>query len=387
MKIAHVVCTFPPYQGGMGNSTYRAAIEMARRGHEITVFTPLYNRDLPQQETIEDRLTVVRLAPLFTIGNAAVLLQLVWKLRRFDIVHLHYPFYGSCELTILGILFGRAKLIFHYHMDPVVKGVKGMIFSLYAFFCLPVLLRLADGIICASLDYIKHSEAGAYYLVHKEKFIQIPFGVDTENFRPSDEPKSLTIVFVGGLDKPHYFKGVPQLISAFRKVATAVPESQLLLIGKGGLENKYQALITEGDLRNRVRILNSVSDEELAGYYRRASVLTLPSVNRGEAFGIVLLEAMACGTPVVASNLPGVRNVFHNGLHGYLVKAGDVEGLAEKLIFLLKHPDIVASMGKEARAWTEKEYSWPGVAARLDAAYCRILYSPVTDPAQHQLED
>ena len=96
MKIAHVICTFPPYKGGMGNVAYEQAKELANLGHEVTVFTPSYSK-----EKQDFNFNVVRLKSLIKFGNAAFLPQLIYRLRKFDVVQLHHPFFGATEIVWL----------------------------------------------------------------------------------------------------------------------------------------------------------------------------------------------------------------------------------------------------------------------------------------------
>jgi glycosyltransferase involved in cell wall biosynthesis len=376
MKIAHIISTFPPYKGGMGNVVYYSAREMARLGHHNVIFTPAYDKKSPAREILEPNLEVVRLSSFISIGNAAVLPELIWKIRGFDIVHLHYPFYGSGEMVLLGLLFTNAKFMIHYHMDTVGKGIKGLIFRIYAFFLLPIIVRSARLITCASLDYIKQSEVKEYYISHTSKFAQIPFGVDTLQFSPGEKSNHPSILFVGGLDKQHNFKGVEQLIDAFALVVKDQPTACLHIVGKGDLEDYYRGRIAAQGLEKKAVILNSVLDAELADLFKTAWVTVLPSTNRAEAFGLVLLESLASGTAVIASNLAGVRNVFRNGEHGYLVRPGDVSDLAEKLHKIINNRDDVIKLGSSGRTWIEQEYSWKKFSQRLEAAYCRVLYSP-----------
>lgn len=376
MKIAHVVCVFPPYKAGMGNSVYFSALQMGKLGHESVVFTPAYDDDRQGIEKLGDKITVVRLRPWLIMGNAAVLPQLLWKLRGFDVVHLHYPFFGSSDVVMAAVLLSKAKLIVHYHMDALGSGFKGFLFRSYSFFMLPLIVRLARLITCASLDYVKHSDLGAYYENHQQKFVQVPFGVDTERFSPLPRSDVPTALFVGGLDSQHYFKGVDILIEAFASIVSKIPAARLTIVGKGNLEDYYLQRIRTAGLEGKARILNSISDEELVQLYRQAWVAVLPSINKGEAFGMVLQEAMASGTPVIASNLPGVRSVFRNGEHGCLVKPGDCDDLAEKLLWFLDDRDRVEDMGAHARDWVKKSFSWEKFNQRLEAAYCRVLYTP-----------
>lgn len=376
MKIAHIVSTFPPYKGGMGNSVYHFVEEMAKLGHSNVIFTPAYDKSLSPQEKIIPNVEVVRLPALLTLGNAAVIPQLLWKIRGFDIIHLHYPFYGGGEILLLGLLFSKAKFMLHYHMDTVGAGIKGLIFRMYAFFFLPIVARAARLITCASIDYVKHSDLRHYYKNHPQKFVQVAFGVDYSQFSLGPKLPTPTILFVGGLDHQHYFKGVEQLIDAFAKLASDYPQARLLIVGKGDLEEQYQQRIKKHGLETQVSILNSVSDGMLSQLYQEAWVAVLPSLNRAEAFGLVLLESLASGTAVIASNLPGVRNVFRNGEHGYLVKPGEVDDLSEKLRYIIGNQEKAISLGLAGRAWVEHHYSWKKSSQRLEAAYCRVFYTP-----------
>ncbi len=361
----------------MGNSVYHAALNIGRRGHESVVFTPAYSGLKPGTEMIGENTSVVRLRPLLAVGNAAVLPQLFWRLRSFDIVHIHYPFYGTADIVVLGhLFFHKAKLILHYHMDTVSGGIKGLIFKMYQFFFLPIIVRLASMVSCASLDYIKQSALAAYLVNHESSFIEVPFGVDTEHFYPGEYPREPIILFVGGLDTAHYFKGVSQLLRASAKVIAQCPQARLVLVGKGDLEKKYYDDARSLNIENNFEIINNASDDDLAAWYRRVRVSVLPSVNQSEAFGLVLLEAMASATPVIASNLPGVRNVFRNQQHGFLVKPGDVSGLAAKLALFIESAQLAERMGLAARQWIEERYSWEKVGERLEAAYLRIAYTP-----------
>jgi len=378
MKIAHIICTFPPYQGGMGNSAAAMARALVRQGHEVTILTPNFQAACSESVNWEG-LNIKRLKPALAFGNAAVLPEVWRELKNFDIIHFHYPFYGTAFLIVLAKLlnFRNLKLVVHYHMDTRAVGWKGVIFWLAKTFTLPLIMRLADAVTCASLDYVKHSDVGAYYLKHRAKFSQVPFGVDIKLFQPSPgRADELDILFVGGLDRAHYFKGVDKLIAAFALLAPKQPAARLTIVGSGDLENWYRRLAEKTGLSDRIKFVNNVDNETLVGYYQRAAMLVLPSINQNEAFGLVLLEAMACGKPVVASNLPGVRSVFKNGKQGLTIKAGDIVDLAEKISRLLTRESERRRFGEAARHLVEKRYTWELTAARLNEIYCRLRFAP-----------
>ena len=228
MKIAHVVCSFPPNKDGTGNSAY-AMVKNLSDKYEVTVFTPSYKKQKSSNQKVNS-FCVKRLKPLFRIGNASFLPQLLWRLHGFDIVHLHYPFYGAAEFVCLATMFRKKKikLIIHYHQDAIGSGFKSLIFKFYKFFVLPILLRQSYAVTCATLSYIKHSELRNYYICHTEKFIETYFGVDLNkkyyNFcrkrlSNTKHQKLKTILFVGGLDRAHNFKGVDVLLKAVKALS------------------------------------------------------------------------------------------------------------------------------------------------------------------------
>lgn len=380
MKIAHIICTYPPYRGGMGNSTRELAKALAAQGNEVTVITPDYSM---AGNSKQDGVSIVRLKPIFKYGNAAFLPQIFFKLDDYDVIHLHYPFFGAAGLVLLKkMLFGkRLRLTLHYHMDAVSSGLKGLIFGLSKEFLLPLLARYADRIVCSSFDYAYNSDLAPLYDAHREKFREVPFGVDSRRFSNDNDDAEIEdrsgeryVLFVGGLDKAHYFKGVEILLKAFAK-ASLGKEYFLSIIGSGDLYPRYQSMASRLGIGAKVKFVGSVSDRELPDYYRRSDCLVLPSINKGEAFGLVLLEAMASGKAVIASRLPGVRQVFEDGKQGYFVTPGDADDLAEKLQLLLGDENKIRKMGAQGLELIEKKYTWAKAAQRLESIYNEILSS------------
>ena len=386
MKIAHIVCTFPPYRGGMGNSVYNISESLADLGHEVTVFTPNYNYKIEDEfNRHEGKFKVKRLKPLIKHGNAAFVPQIFWKLKDFDIIHLHYPFYGALHpILMMKLLSGRKmKLVLHYHMDSRAGGFKGAVFYLYNILVLPFLARAAKIITCASLDYIKHSDLKEYYQAKPDKFRQILFGVNLEQFvtyhdEANKQRPNKVILFVGGLDKAHYFKGLENLLKALAIIIKEPEFSSTILkvAGRGNLLPYYKDCALNFGVKKNVEFYENIDNSKLVDFYNYCDCLVMPSINKAEAFGLVLLEAMACSRPVVASNLPGVRNVFKNGREGLLVKPGDVNDLACKIKIILRDKKRGEAMGAAGRALVENKYTWVKVGKKLDSIYHYVLYNP-----------
>lgn len=366
MKIAHIVCIFPPYKGGIGNSAYSFAENLAKKGHEVTVFTPDYERIKDEKGGFK----IVRLEPLFKYGNAAILPQVLWRLNGFDVVHLHYPFYGTAGLLLLKkMLNKKMKLVVHYHMDTIAPGLKGLIFKLNEKFVLPQIIKKADAITCASLDYVENSDAKDLYGKYKDKFFETGFGVDLEKFKPNGKAAKKNILFVGGLDIAHYFKGVENLLKAFKIVSSEFQDYTLSIVGDGDRRGYYMKMADDLGIADKVSFDEKVNREKLVSFFQDCAFLVLPSINKSEAYGLVLLEALATGKPVIASNLPGVRSVFEKGKQGLLAEPGNIGDLAERMRELLVDDELRENMGKEARILAEERYSWDKVGGRLEEAY------------------
>src|SRR3989338_2785979 len=345
MRIAQIVCTFPPYRGGIGNSVYNIAETLSDLDHEVTIFTPEYEYSEEENNLTdpladaEGKFTVERLKPIFKYGNGAFIPQLFFKLNNFDIVHLHYPFYGALKAVLLKKLLSgkKMKLILYYHMDNKAKGLKGFIFYLYKILFLPILARAAKIITCASVDYIKHSNLGKYYRLKPSKFKQISFGVNLDQFvtyhdNLNDNREHHVLLFVGGLDQAHYFKGLENLIKALTEITKNPQFSSTVLnvVGQGNLLEYYKKRARDSGVEKLVFFHEQVDNNKLVDFYNYCDCLVLPSTNQAEAFGLVLLEAMACSRPVIASNLPGVRSVFKNRKQGLLVEPGNLKDLVSK---------------------------------------------------------
>jgi glycosyltransferase involved in cell wall biosynthesis len=371
VRVAHIAPVFPPYRGGMGTVAYHQARALAAAGVEVTVFTP--HDPVPRLRPAG--VEVVELAPLFSRGNAACLPQVVARAGRFDLLHLHYPFFGTAEPLAARRFFGGPRLVLQYQMDVVGVHWKASLFEWHRRSLLPIILRAADAIVVTSNDYAASSFLAPRLAALQHKLSVIPAGVDLGAFSPNGDRLAArhklglgdapTVFFLARLDRAHYFKGLHLLIDAVARL----PDAVLVVGGDGEWRPQYQAR-AHASLGARARFIGDVPDEALPTFYRAADVVALPSVDRTEAFGLVLLEALACGTPVVASRLPGVRTLVDEGRTGYLVEPGDVDELANKLSRCISES---AALGPNACAFVRARYGWPTVAQQLLALYERIL--------------
>ena len=367
MRIAHVVSTYPPYRGGMGAVAHTYATRLRARGHEVTVFTPEW------REKAEREAGVVRLRPMVRYGNAAVLPQLRKRLDGFDVVHLHYPFFGGAVPTVLA---GDVPRVMTYHMDPVAGGVRGGIFQFYQRAVLPFITRRVERILVSSTDY---AETSALQRIRGalDKVEEHPFGVDFDRFYPGKAPdlrrelgiaeKTPVMVFVGGLDPAHHFKGVDVLLRALGGLQQE--EWACVIVGSGSLRASLEATVNGRPEGDRVHFVGSVSDADLPKYYRMADLHVFPSTERAEAFGLVALEAAASGTPSIASDLPGVRTVVADGETGILVPPRDVVALRSTISALLTDDDRRRTLGQRAAKRAREKFSREPLIDRLEETY------------------
>ncbi|MDD4902546.1 MAG: glycosyltransferase family 4 protein [Patescibacteria group bacterium] len=390
MKIAQIVCVYPPYKGGIGTSALETARVLSSAHHEVKTFTINYKSPLERGGSAPGgdgvcysggQGEVIRLKAFPKIGNGGFLPQLFWRLQNFDLVFLHYPFFGAAEIVWLLKKFvwhNKTRLVVHFHMEPEFSSPLLKILSWPSRLIMPSLFKQADLIVCASRDYAEANMPREIWAASQDKIKEIPFSVDAERFKPAAPPESASpylepeekenifkILFVGGLDKAHYFKGIDILLDALSLLDKDRENWQMEIVGGGDCQTQYENRARELGLSDKVIFAGLVSDEELPKKYQAADCFVLPSVNKGEAFGIVLLEAMASGLPVIASNLPGVRQVFINGQEGMLVRPGNAYDLKGKMEFLMENSERRVEMGRAARKLAEEKYSLEKISNKL----------------------
>ena len=314
------------------------------------------------------------------VGNAGFSPQLLRALRKFDIIQLHYPFYGAQEFVWLGKklgLYKKAKLIIWYHMDASFKNIFLKASHWKTWFIQKSLFKQADKICSASLDYIQNSKIKKLYQKYPAKFIQIPFGTNQNpasiNKESAKKLKSQlgigapdkTILFVGGLDSAHYFKGIPILINAIHKLNNK--NIKLIIVGEGNLRDDYKRQVAGLNLTKQVIFTGHIEQKELGYYYFISDLTVLPSTTQAEAFGLVLIEAKTFGKPVIGSALPGVRDVV--GESGLTVKPGDADDLAEKIKKILRDKKLYDKFSRQAITEVKEKYNWDKHIQKLNQIY------------------
>lgn len=350
-----------PNDGGMGTVFISEILEFIKSGSlNIKILVPKYNKDFSDRIK---RFTEF-LKPVFKIGMGAFCPQVNQKIKDADIIYLHYPALGIAENLLFYKKRKNQKIIIRYHMDLISNNIfKKVFYKINKIFILPKILKKADKVIFSSFDYAKISDAGKFYKKNKSKCSEIPFGVDKNVFFiEKNRNKKKQLLFVGHLDKAHNFKGVENLIKSFSKIKNN--NFELVIMGRDGdLRNKYQKLIKSLNLQESVKFLLNLKREDMRVVYNESYFTILPSIDKREAFGIVLTESLECGTPIIASNLNGVRSLVKNKKNGFLIY--DIFNMQKELEKILQINDLEYKKIEEYCVNNTYKYSWKRISDKL----------------------
>jgi rhamnosyl/mannosyltransferase len=339
LRVLHVGKYYPPYKGGMESHLKILSHEL--KG-EVDLKVLVANGERQTRNEHIDGVDVTRVGKLFDFSAAPVCPGLVREIRnsKADVVHLHWP---NPTAVLAYLASGHpGKLIFTYHSDIVRQRKMAVAFG-------PILrhaLKKSSAIIVTSPNYIEGSDVLREF---RSRCRVIPFGVSVDYFNQYDPKEAQTIRkrygprLVLGVGRMVYYKGFEYLVRAMTLV-----DGHLLIIGNGPLREALGHLAIDLGISDRVTLLDEVDD--VRPYYHAADAFVLSSVMRSEAFGIVQLEAMACGKPVVNTQIDsGVTFVSKHGVSGLTVPAADVAALGEGINQLLDQPELRAMLGEGAR--------------------------------------
>jgi len=283
------------------------------------------------------------------------------SVSKVDIIDFHHPF----PLGDLAIFLFRpkAKLIVHYHSDIVRQRILEFFFK---FFILHT-LKKAEKIIVSNPNLIKSSP---YLQKFKEKCEVIPFGINLKKFENFDEKEVERlkkkygdfVLFVGRLN---YYKGVHYLIEAMKDA-----KANLVIIGEGPEKSNFISQISKLKLENKIFLLPFQPEEELVNYYHACDVFVLPSIFKSEAFGLVLIEAMVCGKPVISTELgTGTSFVNQDGITGFVVPPRDSKALAETINKILSDKELAQKFGKNAENIVIENFSLQKMIEKTKSIY------------------
>lgn len=346
LRILQIGRYFPPHIGGTENVIFDLTEGLTSMGHACDV---LCCSDTGQYlEETKGAYRVFRTKTILKVGSIAISAQQIIKLkklwRNYDIIHIHHP--APMATVALWLINPRCKIVIYWHSDIVRQKTLLLLFK-------PLqnwLLKKADAIVATSPEYIKASEALKKY-PDKTSFVQLGIeGLErTVDVSPPKKAKDFQhkkIVF--SLGRLVEYKGYQFLIDAAQYLDN---DTVILIGGEGRLKSDLALRIQQNGLWEKVKLLGKLTNEEVAHYFKICNVFCLPSITKNEAFGLVLLEAMSMGKPVVATQIPGsgVAWVNEDSVSGLNVPIENSEALAQAIKKILNDENVECEFRKNAR--------------------------------------
>lgn len=389
MKIGVITSAYPDYEDDPhGIFVHRLMREIVNKGHEVHVLAPytggeteyilegvhverfhyFYPRSFEKLsgragmiDNVKEGLLVKIQVLTFLFFNVFHSLQ---KLKKMDVIHVQWPIPNG-----LGALF--LKKIYGIPYINTVHGEEVHLSRRYhMLFALRWLVNNSSKTITNSTATRKFClEAG----LDSEKIDVIPFGVDTDFFRPLNVYKDENIFQILSVGYLIERKGFEYLIKAMPHVLKEYKQVRLKIVGSGPLESNLKELIYELDLGDEVEIVKNVTDEELLMLYNSADLFVLPSIvdseGNTEGLGVVLLEAMACGIPVVGSDVGGIADIIQNESIGFLVPEKDIFELSKEIIKLIEDTELLEKMGLNGYKLVKAKFNWNKIAENYQKVY------------------
>jgi phosphatidylinositol alpha-mannosyltransferase len=370
VRIGIVSQSYYPRYGGVTEHVHHTAVELRRRGHEVTIITSRFREGEAGHAPGVVRIGYNILIPFNgAFVDLAVGVRLKSQLRSlmraydFDVVHTHAPLVPT--LPLLAVRAAECPQVgtFHTTSGPsrLLEWTRG--------YLAPVVARLDARIAVSNTarEFAARYFPGDYHV--------IPNGVDVDRFHPAVAPferwrdrDGVNLLFVGRLDPR---KGVQLLLDAMPEVVERTRgRARLLIVGDSYLRRGYESSVPAA-LRPHVVFLGHVPSADLPRWYATGDIFVSPA-SGNESFGIVLLEAMATGRTVVASDIPGYRSVVIPEHNGVMFAPGDARALARTLARLVDDPERRVVLGARGRA-RALEFAWPRVTDRIEAVYRQIL--------------
>ena len=345
MRLLLALTYYRPHISGLTIYAQRLSTALARRGHQVTILTAQYHPSLPQRE-VSDGVRVVRAPVVARISKGVLMPTFGWLASALaphhDAMNLHLPQFDASGLALRGRLL-RQPVILTYQCDlRMPPGAFNRAANLAITISNAIAARLATTMVVSSYDYAAHSRFLSHF-AHKLRVIPVPIDISpptpdaVQAFR---HRWHISGPIIGMAARFAAEKGVEVLLHALPRMLHHYPDARVLYVGP------YQNIVGEAAYARRLQplihryqrqwtFLGTLDDAEMAAFFANCHLLVVPSLNSTEAFGLVQGEAMLCGTPCVASDLPGVRQPVQQTGMGLLFPPGDSQALAEAMLRVL----------------------------------------------------
>jgi glycosyltransferase involved in cell wall biosynthesis len=366
MRILHVYKDYPPIRGGIEHHLQTLATGQAKRGHQVDVVVAA--RGPRSISSLENGVRVHRCGRIATVRSTPLSPSLILTAaqRQADILHLHSP-HPPNDLAWLMRRF-RPPAIVTYHADIVRQPILAAILRPLT----RMALRRAARIIVTSPAMTSGSREVVRNL---DRTVVVPLGIPKPPEIAADDPELISItsrfpqprvLFVGCL---RHYKGLDHLLAAMSDLPAT-----LLVAGDGPKAPALKARAVRTGVADKVHFLGEVGEDTLWRLYASADVFVLPSDSRGETFGVVQVEAMAMGVPVISTELgTGTSWVNRHGETGLVVPPADPAALAKALRHILDHPETGIQMGRAGRQRARSELLADTMVDRVLEIYCEVL--------------
>jgi phosphatidylinositol alpha-mannosyltransferase len=368
MKIG-LVCPYNLFKGGgVQECVFMMQRELTKRGHQVLILTPQARSSaevLPNYVRVLGTATDVK-SPLHTTAQVSISLDTrqldeLLQNENFDFLHFHEPWVPLLARQILGRSDARNVATFHAKLpDTMMSKALEKVVTPYTKSVLKHLDALT-AVSDAAADYVRG--------ITDRNVEIIPNGIDVNHFRTLHVKPTQTIFFIGRLEKR---KGVKYLLEAFALLQLTQPDVQLIIAGDGPDREKLEELSTELELTN-IKFVGYISDDQKMKYLSQAGVFCSPALY-GESFGIVLLEAMAAGVPIVAGDNPGYATVMRGRGMLSLVDPEDTANFARRLEVMLTDRTVRRAMLDWADAHVD-QYDYKNVVDQYEQLYKRLVNS------------
>ncbi|RLT33368.1 MAG: glycosyltransferase family 1 protein [Chloroflexi bacterium] len=348
MRVLVALTYYRPYTSGLTIYAERLAVGLAARGHHVTVLTSQYDSSLPREEVLHG-VHVVRVPVAARISKGVIMPTFGLEATRLtlshDVLSLHMPQFDAPGLALRGRLLGKT-VVLTYHCDlQLPPGAFNRIVDKVVQVANNAAGSLATKIVAYTEDFASHSP---YLSRFKSKVEIIPPPVEIPDSSPADveafkQRYNLTGPVIGMAARLAAEKGVEVLLDAMPKIIAAHPDARVLfagpfeqVLGEEAYARRLAPLFEK--YRNNWTFVGTLSQRELATFFHVCDVVTVPSLNSTESFGLVQVEAMLCGTPSIASNLPGVRQPPTQTGMGLVVPIGDSDALGDAILTIIADP-------------------------------------------------
>jgi len=381
MKILMLTPYFYPHTGGTEKYVKDLSIQLVKNGHDVTVVACNVPRaKKAKKEEVIEGVKIKRISAIDFLYYLPVSLFFNLKtLEGYDVVHIHCPPHSFVR-SVAGKV--KTPVVTTFHCDititeqffgiPIPRFITHGFEALMDWYAGRFLPKVQE-IICTSESYASTSPV----MKNLPRNV-IPIGVYHDKLDESVKKQGIDpfkdkkkqILFLGRLAAN---KGIKYLVAAMPKILSAHPDAKLIICGEGEEKPSIVNQIKNLNLEGSVTFYGTVNLDTLSKLYTTSSVFVLPSINRLEAFGIVQLEAMACYTPVVASDIPGVNSVMDIGKSGLLVPKQNPEAISDAVIKILSDPNMISQMGARGRELVETRYDWPIISKEVEAVYKKAI--------------